>query len=47
MATVRRKHQIAAPAKKNRNPRILTLREAVKRSGVNETTLMRLINAYV
>ena len=47
VATVRRKHRIAAPAEKNRDPNILALGQAVKHSGVSDTTLMRLINANV
>ena len=37
VATVRRKHRIAAPDEKNRDPNILTLGQAVKHSGVSDT----------
>ena len=41
MATVRRKHHIAAPGATN--PDILNLAQAQKHTGVSDTTLMRLI----
>ena len=43
MATVRRKHHIAAPAAID--PDILNLAQAQKHTGVSDTTIMRLIRA--
>jgi hypothetical protein len=43
VATVRRKHHIAAPAATD--PDILNLAQAQKHTGVSDTTLMRLIRA--
>jgi DNA invertase Pin-like site-specific DNA recombinase len=43
VATVRRKHHIAAPAAND--PEILNLAQAQKHTGVSDTTLMRLIRA--
>ena len=43
VATVRRKHHIAAPAAMD--PDILNLAQAQKHTGVSDTTLMRLIRA--
>lgn len=43
VATVRRKHHIAAPGATN--PDILNLAQAQKHTGVSDTTLMRLIRA--
>jgi DNA invertase Pin-like site-specific DNA recombinase len=45
VATVRRKHHIAAPAAID--PDILNLAQAQKHTGVSDTTLMRLIRAHL
>lgn len=45
VASVRRKHGIAAPDRAFLDPDILTLARAVKHTGASDTTLMRLIKA--
>lgn len=45
VASVRRKHGIAPPDNAARDPELLTLAQAVRHSGVSDTTLMRLIKA--
>jgi DNA invertase Pin-like site-specific DNA recombinase len=47
VATVRRKHGIAAPDRALLDPDILTLAQAVKHTGASDTTLMRLIKAKI
>ena len=47
VAYVRKKHRIAPPNDKARDTSILNLAQAMKHSGVSDTTLMRLINENV
>lgn len=47
VATVRRKHGIAAPDRACLDPDTLTLAQAVKHTGASDTTLMRLIKAKI
>lgn len=43
--SIRRKHAIKAPIKSQLDPNVITLAQAIRHSGVSDTTLMRLIKA--
>jgi hypothetical protein len=45
VATVRRKHRIAAPDRASLDPELFTLAQAVQHTGTSDTTVMRLIKA--